>query len=305
MGTDRKDCQRPGRRAFRPGLDGVLEPRFLLSHGSASTTASQPLVPRIQSFTFDGGHGVRVEDSSAQFFDVHITGAGVVRAYPMSDGRVFLKFWGTAADSVISIDPVLRIGRHEKESAHKFSPPQTTQSSVLNVGGIDIVSGTVFQILGYRTADLSGPVTVGGTNPVDRIAFNNLLPGASIGTGGDLNTLDVYNNVNLDSGTGIYVGRDLNWLDVGGDVTLSNGASLFAARYIGLETQAAKGTDPGGVGGVIGGNLDITAPSALAAGLTIVNPISVHGNLIGNTQNQLINSAGRVIAFAPILAPTS
>ena len=55
--------------------------------------------------------------------------------------------------------------------------------------------------------DLSGPLVISSTQAVDRLSFNSLLPGASIQTGGDLNTLDVLNGVNLNSGTGIVVGR--------------------------------------------------------------------------------------------------
>lgn len=298
MGANRNDRRRAGRRAFRPQLDGVLESRFLLSRGVVSAKLAPPTAA-IQSFTFNGGKGVRVENSAGEFFDIHVTGPGVVRAFPMSGGRALIRVDGTAADSVLSIDPA-KIPPYVG-GAHRFSFGQTTHNQILQVGGIQVTSGVISQILAYRTADLSGPVVVGGTGAVDRIAFNNLLPGASIGTGGDLNTLDVLNNVTLDSGQGIFAGRDLNWFNIGGNVTLTNGASLFASRYIGLTAQGAKGTDPGGVGGVIGGNLDVEAPSGFAAGTFIVNPVIVEGSFINATQSRIVNGAGKVIAFGPTI----
>jgi hypothetical protein len=297
MDVHRKATERRAGRAFRPNVDGALESRFLLSAAHVSARAASSAVPPIQSFTFDGGHGVRVETSSGQFFDVHLTGPGVVRAFPLSSGRVFLRVDGSAPNTVLSIDPVEKAGRHRKESAHRFSFPQTVQNSVLNVGGIAITSGTIFQILAYRTADLSGPISIGGTNPVDRIAFLDLLPGASIGTGGDLNTLDVYNNVNLTSGPGIYAGRDLNWFNIGGNVSLTGGASLFAVRDIGLVAQPSKGTGPGGQGGVIGGNLLVAPPGVFGAGRFVDAPILVRGSFLG-TLSQIVPPGAPVIVFA-------
>ena len=45
-------------------------------------------------------------------------------------------------------------------------------------------------------------LTIGGTGTVDRIAFNSLLPGAAIGVGGTLNTLDIANAATPDGRAG-------------------------------------------------------------------------------------------------------
>src|SRR5581483_8565992 len=113
-----------------------------------------------------------------------------------------------------------------KGYAHSFSYGMTNTSHLLNIGQIIINSGQIGAIEGYHTADLSGPLVVSVTTAVDRIAFEDLLPGAMIQTGGDLNTLDILNNVTLDRGPGIVIGRDLNLFNVGQNVSLSNGASI-------------------------------------------------------------------------------
>ena len=68
-------------------------------------------------------------------------------------------------------------------------------------GALDLRAGR------ERPLDLSGPLVIGSDGLVDRIAFVDLLPGAAIGVGGSLNTLDVLNTVNLTSGPGISVGH--------------------------------------------------------------------------------------------------
>ena len=122
-------------------------------------------------------------------------------------------------------------GRPEPEGgAHDFSAGQARQDHTLNVGFIHVSSGRLGSILGYRTAVLSGPVTVGGTEGVNRIAFLDLLPGAAIGVGGDLRTLDVFREARLIGGPGISVGRDLQVINVGTDLTPGDGASIRVAR---------------------------------------------------------------------------
>ena len=70
-----------------------------------------------------------------------------------------------------------------------------------------------------------GPLTATASLTIDRIAFNAIMPGASILTGGTVNTLDVYQGITLNTGTSIQIGRDLNLLNVGGDIDLSNGSA--------------------------------------------------------------------------------
>ncbi|MBV8608871.1 MAG: hypothetical protein JO034_15610, partial [Singulisphaera sp.] len=164
---------------------------------------------------------------------------GTVRAYQMSGGRVGLILDGTTTQSELDISPFPFPQR--KGYAHSFAYGSTKQTHVLNIGQITVNSGVISAINGYHTANLSGPLVIGGTHydssgpqpePVDRIAFNALLPGASIETAGDLNTLDVLNGVNLNSGPGIVIGRDLNLFNAGQDVNLSNGASIRVGRFL-------------------------------------------------------------------------
>ncbi len=135
-------------------------------------------------------------------------------------------------------------------------------------------------INGYHTADLSGPLVVSGTQPVDRISFDALHPGASIVTGGDLNTLDVLNGINLNSGPGIVIGRDLNLINVGLDVNLSNGASIRVGRYLGLQPQPPKGTGNG------------SNFLSLNQSLLGTNSAAVLPGLAGNIRGNLILGAG-------------
>jgi hypothetical protein len=86
--------------------------------------------------------------------------------------------------------------------AHDFPLGPRRRTVLLNVGSIEVTSGRIGSILGYHTARLSGPVTVGGHRPVDRLAFQSLEPGAAILVAGDLNTLDVLTNANLAGGPG-------------------------------------------------------------------------------------------------------
>ena len=174
----------------------------------------------------------------------HIPGAGpiqpigTVRAYPMSGGRVGLIVDGTTAQSELDISSYPFPQR--KGYAHSFAYAQTKQSHLLNIGQIIVNSGVISAINGYYTADLSGPLVISGTQTVDRIAFDALLPGASITTGGDLNTLDVLNGVTLASG-GSILGRDLNLINVGQNLDLSSGASLIVNRFLGTTPQPPKG----------------------------------------------------------------
>ena len=116
----------------------------------------------------------------------------------------------------------------------------------MNIGQITINSGSIGGILGFQSAALSGPLVSNGPGAIDRIAFSQLLPGASITTGGDVNTLDVLTGAALSgAGTGVFIGRDLNLLNVGGDLTLSNGAVFSIGRNLGLLPQPPKGTGTG------------------------------------------------------------
>jgi hypothetical protein len=221
---------------------------------------------------------------------------GTVRAYAMPGGRVGLILDGTTTQSELDISPYPF--KQRKGYAHSFAYGQTTQSHILNIGQITVNSGEISAILGYHTADLSGPLVVQGTTPVDRIAFQDLLPGAAIFTGGDLNTLDVLNSVNLNSGPGIFVGRDLNLLNVGQDINLSNGASIFVGRFLGTAPQPPKGTATGSNflainQALLGTGTAISVPSlsGYVQGNINIGPGSTFTALNGIANSSIVNSS--------------
>jgi hypothetical protein len=213
---------------------------------------------------------------------------------------VALNVRGSTVQSDLVIEPVAKPAR--PGLAHQFAPNLGSFTHVLNVGAINIQSGTIGKILGYRTVNLSGPVTIDNdpNTPIDRIAFYNLLPGASITTGSDLNTLDVYNDANLSgAGTGINIGRDLNWFYSTGNLSVSDGATFTVGRDLGLTAQASKGTDPGGQGALIVGNVTVDPSSTFVIGRNLAAPFRVDGNFTGVDQvtvgGTVTGSAGFVV----------
>lgn len=197
---------------------------------------------------------------------------GTVRAYAMAGGKVGLIIDGTTEQMALAVDPLPFAQR--KGFAHSFAYGEGGRSHILNIGAINVTSGSIAQILAYHSADLSGPLSVGGSGTVDRIAFDALLPGAAIGVGGTVNTLDVLNNVDLSSGPGISIGRDLNLLNVGQNFNLSNGASLNVGRFLGLTPQPAKGS-------ATGSNI-LTINQAQVGTGTAVNVPSVSAYILGD-----------------------
>ncbi len=169
---------------------------------------------------------------------------GTVRAYAIPNGRVGIVVDGSTQNTDLTINP---LGEPQKKGfAHSFAYGETSRGHVLNVGQITINSGTIGAIEGFQDTELSGPLVANGTGAIDRIALQSILPGGSITTGGDVNTLDVLNGINLSgAGTGVFIGRDLNLLNVGGDIQLSNGAVFSIGRNLGLVSQPPKGTGTG------------------------------------------------------------
>ncbi len=220
-----------------------------------------------------------------------IAAKGTVRAYPMTGGKVGIIVDGNTENMTLTIDPLPFAQR--KGFAHSFAYGEGGRSHTLNVGSINVTGGSIAAILGYHSADLSGPLSVGGTTEVDRIAFNNLLPGAAIGVGGTLNTLDVLNNVTLSSGPGINVGQDLNLLNVGQNLVLSNGASITVGRYLGLTLQPPKGSSTGS-------NI-LTLNQAQVGTGTAVNVPSVSAYVLGDATL----GAGSVIHVGSAIANSS
>jgi hypothetical protein len=241
---------------------------------------------------------------------------GTVRAYSMPPStpggppRVGLILDGTTTQSELDISPVPF--KQRKGYAHSFAYGATRQSHLLNIGQIIVNSGVISAINGYHTADLSGPLKIvppvppqpsplpGSTSqspdqPVDRISFDALLPGASIQTGGDLNTLDVLNSVNLNSGPGIVIGRDLNLINVGQDLNLSNGASLSVGRFLGTTPQPPKGT-------ANGSNFLSLNQSLVGTGTSTIVP-SLAGHILGNITigtGSSFTVAGGIVESTPV-----
>ena len=270
------------RLALRPTLDG-LESKLLLSGVHANAHFRQGYAAA-GGYKFQVGYGgqlVEIKPPGGGIFDVSILVAGTIRAKPLPNHGVDLIVDGTNSSSILTIDT--RLPTPPKHGAHLFQAQAA--SPFLNVGQVDVTDGMINQILGYHDANLTGPIVVAGEEPVDRIAFTNILAGASISTGGDLNTLDVLNNITLSGGPGIQVGSpsgnigDLNSLSVGGSVTLSGGSSFIINRDLGLTPQPAKGSGPAGQGGLINGNLTIDAGSVFRIGRRQDSQLIVNGTI--------------------------
>ena len=308
-----QEGRRSDRRAFRPSLaDGSgLETRCLLSLARPLSDATlerfmsfRPLnrpnlrlAPIAHTQAANGGRSVVVTDGDGERYQVTVSSilqstgptitAGTVHATRLPNGTVGLIVDGTDENSELTINPVIKPAY--KGGGHNFASNVARQDGVLHVGFVQVSSGKISSILGYRSAVLDGPIVVADTNtPVNRIAFTALNPGASIQVGNDLNTLDVLKGVNLTTGPGIVVGRDLNWFNTNQDVTLDNGASIAVGRDLGRFLQAAKGTGVGGAGISVLGNFALGTGSTISVGRDIlranseaVAPIVVVGNLSG------------------------
>lgn len=226
---------------------------------------------------------------------------GTVRVYPMPGGAVGIIVDGSTDNTELTINPLPQ--PIKKGYAHSFAYGQSKRDHVLKIGQITVNSGNIGSILGFHTADLAGPVDIAGTGAVDRIAFRSLLPGASITTGGDLNTLDILQGIHLSgSNSNIQIGRDLNLLNAGQDVVLENGASILVGRDLGLTVQPPKGTGTGSnvltlnaplvgtnyvgpalesVSAYIQGDFIINPGSRFVVGREVDNKIYIGGDLAG------------------------
>ncbi len=311
--------RRRSERAFRPAVEGEMETRMLPSGfagnlaGHAGNIAPReffvhrapthvPFGPRVGIQSFFGGQGSRVAVGNGEVFNISVynvanplIAGGQIHAFPMSGGRVGLIVAGTTQQSALSIDPVAFPLR--KGTAHQFAYRVDNQSQTLNIGEIIVKSGSIYQILGYHTADLSGPIIVNGFGTVDRIALDTILPGGSIDVGGTLNTLDVVHNANFDGGTGLFVGRDLNWMDIGQDLNFAGGSSMYIARDLGLVAQGSKGTDTGGQGALVHGNVNIAPGSSMNFGRFIDAPFTIYGSLNGYSRVNPTAALGKIIAY--------
>jgi hypothetical protein len=241
---------------------------------------------------------------------------GVVRAYAMPGKRVGIIVDGSTSNTELTINP---LGQQQRKGyAHSFAYGAANRGHILNIGQITVNTGQIADIEGFQDADLSGPLVVSGTSAIDRIAFDAILPGASITTGGDLDTLDVLGGITL-SGTSINIGRDLNLLNVAGNIDLTNGAQFNIGRNLGLVSQPPKGTGTGtnvltlnftsvansivsvtipAVGGYIQGNVLTDATSSFNIGTTS------QGNIINTMYIAGTVTAGFIPATPPITTAT-
>ncbi len=264
-------------RAFQPSLDGQmrLESKILLSH------FHQALGVPGQVRTAAGGAAVEVVTPQGQTFYVAVS-SGRITAHPMAGGRFAFDVLNSNVDSVLSISPIVDF--RQIRSAHTFDPRAVLYPNMLNVGSITVHSGTIGQIVGYRDAVLSGPIISTGTSRIDRIAFTQIVPGAAIITGGDVNTLDVLNGITLSGAkTGFAIGRDLNALTVGGNITVSNNAVFSIGRDAGLTPQLNHGTGPllSGQSAIVNGNLVVNTGGKFIVTRRIDQPFVINGSVMG------------------------
>jgi hypothetical protein len=234
---------------------------------------------------------------------------GTVRVYPMPGGKIGIIVDGSTENTQLTINPLPHGIR--KGYAHSYAYGMSGQTHLVNVGQITVNSGRIGSIEGYHTANLSGPIVIGDNTTVDRIAFNAILPGASIRTGGSLNTLEVLQSITLNTGTNIEIGRDLNLLNAGGNIDLSNGSQFKIGRDLAAVLQPPKGTGTGSnvltlnlnlvgttfsgilppqVGTYIQGNLTVGPGSAFVIGRNVNQPIYIIGDIIGASRIVIPNS---------------
>jgi hypothetical protein len=305
MSRDHRRTYRPGRRAFRPSLDGRLESRLLLTGRTGSGV--DPFFMHPGTMTINGGQAVLVDTQDHQLFRISVSDGAfrsngpTIRGHLRRDGSIDLTVYGSTVNTVLEVDPIEHPIRFQRDR-HVFPTGTMVHSGLLNIHSINVVTGNINSILGYQTAELSGPITSMGTTAIDRIALFSIEPGGSIQTGGDVNTLDIFQNATLSNGPGLIVGRDLNWLVVGGDITIDSGAAFATGRDIGLTNQPPKGSDLGGQGGTITGNIVVNPGGAFVVGRSIDALVGVKGSIFGASHIVIPNGGNNLVALGGIFA---
>lgn len=257
---------------------------------------------KILAYTASGGMGTLIQDIDGEKWVAWLNDpldrkspAGTIRAFADTGGRVKLVVDGTNENSELIIEPFSP--RRPKNQSHQFSAQLGRQDKLLHVSDIMITSGKIGSILGYRTFDLSGTINIPGDTAIWRIALNSIQPGASIITGGDLNSLNVYNSAVFDGGTGLSVGRDLNWLTVNGNLEFRNGAQMLISRDLGLNPQPAKGTSPAGQGAYVGGSTYIAPTSTMQIGRSLDAIFLTQGRFDGINHVSIPSGSGNLLAY--------
>jgi hypothetical protein len=276
MALGQKDSRRAGRRAFQPTLDGTLETRVLLS------------ATQIRSQTAAGGQAVVITETTGQQFYVSVT-QGTIQATPASGGRVNLIAKGTNSNTFLEINQIIPM--HGYNTAHKFNATLGASTGILNVASIDITSGFIGSIEGYRDSVLSGPITATGAASINRIAFTAINAGGSLNLGGSLETLDILNSATLSTSTGISIAQDLDWAEIGGNLTVETGSQFTVGRDSGPIPQVAKGSGNGGEGIYVNGNVTLegTGRFVITRNLDFAG-LLVNGNFVG-TSNFAVGGA--------------
>lgn len=257
---------------------------------------------KVLTHTAYGGSATLIQDIDGEMWTAYLQDpldkrapAGTIRAIPDTGGRVKLLVDGTTENTELVIEPYNKL--RPRNQAHSFAAQMGRQNKLLGVSDIMVSSGRINQILGYRTVDLSGTITLAGDTPVSRIAVNSISGAAGIITGGDLNTLNVYNSAVFDGGKGLSIGRDLNWATVYGNLEFRNGAQFIVGRDIGLNTQPDKGTSTGGKGAIVNGNLYIAPTSSWQVGRALDSTFLIEGRFDGANHVTIPIGSGNVQAL--------
>ena len=293
----RTDRSRRKRLEFQSTLDGSvrLEPKVVLSH------FHQPLGIPGQVRTAAGGAAVEVTTPQGQTFYVHVTTGRIRAKFNRAQGGFDITVVNSAIDSEVTINPIVDFSN--KGTAHTYNPRPDDYTNMLKITSLNVKSGTIGAILGYRDAVLAGPLTSLGTSRIDRIAFDAILPGAAIRTGGDVNILNVLNDLTLTGENNVVaIGRDLNSFTVGGNITLSNGADFVVGRDVGLNPQFHQGTAPDttGLSAIITGNITINPGSKFVITRNVDLPFEVQGSIFG-ASNFSINAVPLPLPRQPLL----